>query len=96
MSVYVDHAENMLGRMKMCHMLADTEEELHAMAARIGLRRSWFQPNSSPHYDVSKEKRALAVKYGAKEVTNKELVAVIRRLRAERITKAVIEKASAP
>ena len=84
MSVYVDHSENILGRMKMCHMMADTEEELHAMAARIGLKREWFQPKSSPHYDVSKEKRALAVKYGAKEVNRRELVAVIQRLRAER------------
>lgn len=89
MTVYVDHAENLFGRMRMCHMMADTEEELHAMAARIGLKREWFQPQSSPHYDVSKEKRALAVKYGAKEVNRRELVVVIQRLRSERLAKAI-------
>lgn len=92
MGVYVDRAENALGRMKMCHMLADSLDELHAMADRIGLKRAWFQPNSSPHYDVSKERRKLAIQYGAVEVTNKELVAVIKRLRAQRLTAAVIEK----
>ena len=58
MAVYVDKEENAFGRMIMCHMVADTLEELHAMADRIGMRRSWFQPRSSPHYDLSKSRRA--------------------------------------
>lgn len=29
---------------KWCHLTADTDEELHALAAAIGMRRSWFQP----------------------------------------------------
>lgn len=33
-----------------CHMMADTLEELHAMAASIGMKRAWFQPLSSPHW----------------------------------------------
>lgn len=65
MSVYVDDYQGKLGRMVMCHMLADTVDELHAFAARLGLRREWFQLGSAPHYDVSKEKRALAIKLGA-------------------------------
>lgn len=29
---------------KWSHLTADTTEELHAFAAKLGLRRSWFQP----------------------------------------------------
>lgn len=85
MSVYVDHARNGYMRMRMSHMIADTVEELHAMAATIGLRREWFQPRSSPHYDISEMKRRLAIRCGAVAVDRRQLVAIIRRLRAERM-----------
>lgn len=62
-------------------MLADTVEELHAFAARIGLRRAWFQPESSPHYDLNAGRHAAALAAGAKLVDRRELVAVVRRLR---------------
>lgn len=62
MPVYVDEARNRFGRMLMCHMLADTPAELHAMADRIGVKRKWFQRDAStPHYDICQSKRALAV-----------------------------------
>ena len=75
MSVYVDDMRADFGRMKMCHMIADTLEELHAMADRIGVARKWFQDPetmpkvSSPHYDIALSKRALAVQFGAVEIT---------------------------
>ncbi|MBA7526217.1 hypothetical protein ES705_18378 [subsurface metagenome] len=75
MPVYVDDMFIPFGRMKMCHMAADTEEELHAMADRIGMKREWFQEGSIPHYDVSMSRRKLAVEHGAVEVTVRELVA---------------------
>jgi hypothetical protein len=57
------------GRMVMCHMIADTDEELHAMADRIGVARKWHQDTlSGSHYDIALSKRALAVKAGAVEV----------------------------
>lgn len=55
-----------------CHLTADTVEELHVFAARLGLKRAWFQPMSSPHYDLTPNKRALAVKLGAVEVSARE------------------------
>jgi hypothetical protein len=67
-----------LGRMKMSHMIADTPEELHAMADRIGIARRWFQAD---HYDVCLRKRALAVEAGAIEVSMRELVRRLGRRR---------------
>ncbi len=76
--VYVDDMNASYGRMVMCHMMADTIEELHEMAAALGLERAWFQPLSRPHYDVSKTRKAEAVRLGAVEVTQKELVRINR------------------
>jgi hypothetical protein len=52
--------------MKMSHMFAHTDEELHQMADRIGLARRWFQGD---HYDVSITLRKKALIHGAVEVT---------------------------
>ncbi len=79
--VYVDSQKNAFRGMKMCHMMADTVEELHGMADRIGLKREWFQPKSIPHYDLSQSKRTMAVKLGAKEITSKEVVNLIKKHR---------------
>ena len=82
MPVYVDASIHQYGRMTMCHMLADTVDELHAMAAKIGIQRKWYQAKAStPHYDICKAKRALAVQHGAIEVDRRQLVTIIRRLR---------------
>lgn len=50
------------------HMLTTDLDELHAMARRIGLKRSWFQDKRFPHYDLTASKRALAVAAGAVEI----------------------------
>jgi hypothetical protein len=86
MTVYVDSSRNEFGRMIMCHMLADTLKELHAMADKIGLQRKWYQsPDkvSFPHYDLSLTRRALAVSAGAKELTRQELSAHTKRVKSE-------------
>ena len=75
MTVYVDNARIPFGRMLMSHLQADTEDELHEFAARLGLRREWFQPGTRPeaaHYDVSVEKRELALRLGAVSETRRE------------------------
>lgn len=68
MAVYVDDAVHPFGRMIMCHMWADTEAELIAMATSIGVHSRWIQrpPKASwVHFDIAKGKRALAIKHGA-------------------------------
>ena len=81
--VYVDQPDKVFKGMFMCHMVADNPTELHAMAGKLNLRREWFQYHPThPHYDVSKAKRALAIQRGAKEVSNRELVEIIRRQNA--------------
>jgi hypothetical protein len=71
MTVYVDDMRARFGRMIMCHMIADTDEELHALAERIGVARRWHQspPRHDSHYDIALSKRALAIKHGAVEIT---------------------------
>lgn len=75
MAVYVDNAMLPLGRMIMCHMIADTHEELMEMAQRIGVERHHLQKAGThqEHFDVCLRMRARAVWNGAKEITQKEL-----------------------
>ena len=79
MTVYVDdmHLSPMgqLGRMKMSHMIADSTDELLAMADRIGLARRWLQAAGTPreHFDVIMSLRKKAVASGAVEITMREL-----------------------
>lgn len=78
MTVYVDDMRARFRDHIMCHMIADTEAELHEMAARIGIARRWYQGD---HYDVTMDRRALAVEYGAREITWRQcsLMTVLRR-----------------
>jgi len=57
-------------------MTADSKEELHDFAKKIGLKRSWFQDDGKRkfwHYDLTPSKRTKAVRLGATEVTAVEL-----------------------
>jgi hypothetical protein len=57
---------------KWCHMIADSTEELLAMATKIGLRHSWIQcagmGRHREHFDVVPAKRAAAIRAGALEL----------------------------
>lgn len=76
MAVYVDSMRAGYRRMIMCHMMADSTEELLRMADAIGVKRRWLQcPGSwKEHFDICLSKRALAVKLGAIEVSQGEMV----------------------
>jgi hypothetical protein len=72
-TVYVDDMRASFRRMIMCHMIADTEVELHAMADKIGVARRWYQGD---HYDIALAKRKLALQRGAVEITWRQLGAM--------------------
>lgn len=68
MTVYVDDPVHAYRGMLMCHMWADTMAELLAMIDAIGVQRRWLQqpPHASwVHFDISKGKRADAIRLGA-------------------------------
>lgn len=50
----------------MSHMIADTEAELHDLAAKIGVARKWYQGD---HYDITQAAKARALKLGAVQIT---------------------------
>ena len=61
---------------RWAHLVSDTSHaELHAFAARLGLRREWFQGD---HYDVPAEVREQALRLGAAPVSSRELVVRLR------------------
>lgn len=77
MTVYVDELQKWPTKIRCfqggsCHLMADTVEELHEFAARLGLKRKWYQPLSSPHYDLTPRRREMALKLGAVFVPGKE------------------------
>lgn len=80
MTVYVDNMCAPYGRMKMCHMVADTEEELACMAFRIGVPYKWWQYKGTRkiHFDICLSKKQKAIEFGAIEVSVHELGFMLR------------------
>lgn len=87
MTVYVDGLVNHGWRLgPSCHLIGETEGELHRLAARCGLQRRWFQapPRASfPHYDLTESRRRIAVELGAVELERKAFVEKMREIRAK-------------
>lgn len=78
MTCYVDQPIFPFGRMMMCHLWADSLDELLAMVDCIGVDRKWIQGHpelsfgkhrnaSWIHFDIAKGKRAPAIAAGAIE-----------------------------
>lgn len=79
MSVYIDKLRNYSGKGQWCHMIADTPDELHLMADRIGMKRQWFQNHPKhPHYDLRPSMRKKAIANGAVELSDREFVNIFR------------------
>ena len=94
-TVYVDELRKWPTRIRCfkpgsCHMTADTLEELHALAAKIGMRREWFQDHPlAPHYDLTASKRDKALAAGAVFVSAR--AQAIKRVEARAAAASAIE-----
>ena len=87
MAVYVDDAVTLWRGQRWAHLMADTLDELHAFAVRLGLPRRAFQNKTSgAHYDVPAPMREQAIALGA--------VAISRHVDRARV-RAVIANAKA-
>lgn len=92
--VYVDNMQARYGRMIMCHMIADSTEELLEMADAIGVARKWIQKAGThlEHFDICLSKRNIALGRGAVGLTMRELG---MRIRDKRLA-SVVSPASDP
>jgi hypothetical protein len=76
------------GQRHWCHMMTDDLsaeglQELHRMAAMLGLPRAAFQDKPGlPHYDLTPTRRRAALQHGAQAVSSKEMVTRCRRRKA--------------
>jgi hypothetical protein len=88
MTAYVDDAVTLWRGQRWAHLMADTLDELHAMAARLGIPPRAFQDKpSGAHYDVTPELREQALQLGAVAISRhadrEQMRAVIRNARAQ-------------
>lgn len=81
--IYVDEAIYPFRNRMWCHLFTDGDvERLHLFAQAIGLKRAWFQDRPGfPHYDLSPSRRMMAVRNGAQQVTEKQMVAIVQAAR---------------
>lgn len=69
-----------------CHLIADSKEELIEFAVKLGLRPDWIQTAETkpkdkyriPHFDLTRNKRKLAVKAGTIEINTREMARKIK------------------
>ena len=82
MTVYVDDFSVPWRGDRWSHLIADTAEELHAFAARLGLQPRQFHHKPgrpwNDHYDVPEAKRRQAIGLGARPVSSAEAVRILR------------------
>jgi hypothetical protein len=84
MTVYVDNEQLSWRGKKWCHLVADTLDELHGFALKLGLKRAWFQDRASyPHYDVTVSVREVALKLGAVHGDRRTIIGCAKSLKVQ-------------
>jgi hypothetical protein len=90
MTVYVDeirhYPQARWTRKHWCHLITDgAMDELHAFADALGVeRRRLHAHRTLPHYDLTPELRERAVALGARPIDRRQLVELLRLVRARR------------
>ncbi len=83
MPVYVDEPREYPKAKLRCktwsHMVANTSDELEAMARLVDLQPEWIQNPGTPreHYDLVPTKRAKAIRKGAIPVSSRKIAEII-------------------
>lgn len=58
------------------HTLPGFEDLLHAfVVGALSLSRDWYQPGKLPHYDLTVNKHAQALRYGVRLISDSQLIA---------------------
>lgn len=60
------------------HLVADSIEELHEFAQKIGLKRCWYQSHRFKHYDLWGKMSEKTLTASAIKKTSKEIVRILR------------------
>lgn len=78
--IYVDDARILKHGHAWFHLMADSIQELHEFAARIGLPvRAFHNGARHPHYDVTASQRRRALHCGATPISARDAVRIGRR-----------------
>ncbi len=83
--VYIDNFNAPFMGMVMCHLIADSQQELLEFVDKIGVQRKWIQHYNTPkeHFDICLAKKKKALANGAIEINMRDYARMIR----ERIEK---------
>lgn len=84
MPIYVDNSKVPYKGKYWCHLMADSLEELHNFASDIGVKKCWFHRSASyPHYDITIEKRELALLSGASLADRETIITCGKKLKIQ-------------
>lgn len=63
------------------HLCADTVDELHQFAYKIGLKRCWFHGvrKGHPHYDLHGSFNKIVIEQGALLVNTRNLIKLLKK-----------------
>ena len=77
--VYVDEGSIDFYGVRVCWMMADTEDDLHAMAARLRVKHKVFAKDRTRYYEILERDASRAMMLGAVRVDRLDLLDLVRR-----------------